>query len=153
MVLDENLNFRSHNKHISKINSGIFVLRSLRGTSNSDVLLAAYYGIVYPHLEYAVPIWGHKTRDTVLLFKLQKRLWGPSFLCPDTSSAKIFSEVPKYKLMVNILETLKIILQNLIFRFRPDTFFTPFCNNLTTPKNAISFFQKHLVYQALIVSH
>lgn len=47
-------------KHMySKRSFGIFVWRSnLRNLENCDVLLIAYYGLIYTHLAYAVPIKG-----------------------------------------------------------------------------------------------
>lgn len=98
MFLDKNLNVRSHIKHISKrINSGIFLLRSLRDISNSDVHLAAYYELIHSHVTHAVSIWSHDTCDTVLLFKLQKRAVRTIFLCPYTSLARTFSDSHKYQ--------------------------------------------------------
>jgi len=51
LVLDERLSFHSHIEHVSKkVSSGIFVLNNLKTQVGADVLLAAYYGLIYPHL-------------------------------------------------------------------------------------------------------
>lgn len=57
LVLDKGLSFHSHIEQESeKIGSSIFVLCNLRITVNINVLMAAYYSLLYPHLANAVPI-------------------------------------------------------------------------------------------------
>ncbi|KAG8320101.1 hypothetical protein J6590_076638 [Homalodisca vitripennis] len=59
LTLDDKLKFYNHTENVSdKVSSGIFAIRTLVKSSNSDVLLSAYYGLIYPHLVYGLPIWG-----------------------------------------------------------------------------------------------
>lgn len=53
LVFDRGLSFHSHIEKVSKkTSSGIVVLRSLRNTVNTNVLVAAYYGLIYPTLRF-----------------------------------------------------------------------------------------------------
>lgn len=74
ITLDHKLNFTGHvNKTSSKLNSGIFLLRRLSCFGNTEILLAAYYGYIYPFLSYGIPIWGLECSRTKRLFSLQKK--------------------------------------------------------------------------------
>ncbi|KAG8330503.1 hypothetical protein J6590_061904 [Homalodisca vitripennis] len=54
LTLDDKLKFHNHIENLSnKVRSGIFAICTLIKSSNSDVLLS-YYGLVYPHLAYAL---------------------------------------------------------------------------------------------------
>jgi hypothetical protein len=71
IILDNHLNYNTHIEQvIQKISMGIFVLRNLAKISNTEVLLTAYYGLIYPFLSYAVPIWGAESCKTLFLFKI-----------------------------------------------------------------------------------
>lgn len=69
------LSFHSHIEQIfKKISSGIFVLRNLRNRVNTNVLMAAYHGLIYINLADVVLIWGHESEKTIFVFKQQKRV-------------------------------------------------------------------------------
>ena len=75
VVIDENLNWKSHVSHIeSKIKRGVSVISKLRHTVTKSILLNLYYSLIYPYLIYGLVAWGN-TYDTTLnpLFNLQKK--------------------------------------------------------------------------------
>lgn len=154
LVLDENLSFHGHIDHVSKkLSSGIFVLRNLRNVANTDVLLAAYYGVIYPNLAYAIPIWGHESQKTKFLFKLQR--WAVRTIfslhrrqcCRDHFRDSNILTFPS----IYILETLTFVKQNHSkFNFSIQT---PYglrnLNQLAIPQHSTSFFKNHLVYNGI----
>lgn len=74
LSIDRHLNFSSHIDIVArKLCSGIFVLRRLSQFSNAEVLIPTYYALIFPHLAYAVTIWGAECSRTQQLFVLQKK--------------------------------------------------------------------------------
>ena len=75
VLIDENLNWKSHVSHIkSKIKRGVGVISKLRHTVTKSILLNLYYSLIYPYLIYGLVAWGNPY-DTTLnpLFNLQKK--------------------------------------------------------------------------------
>ena len=74
LIIDSGLNFSEHiDKVSSKLNSCIFIIRRLSKFCGSNILLAAYYGCFFPHINYAVAIWGAESTKTKNIFRLQKK--------------------------------------------------------------------------------
>ena len=73
VLIDENLNWKSHVPHIeSKIKRGVGVISKLRHIVTKSILLNLYYSLIYPYLIYCLVAQGN-TYDTTLnpLFNLQ----------------------------------------------------------------------------------
>lgn len=129
------------------------MLRMLRQTATPEVLLSAYYGLIYPYLTYAVPVWGCETQRTLFLFRLQKKAIRIVFSlqkresCKDTFRSFRILTFPS----IYILETLSFTKNNM------SSFNTSVnhryslrnTSNLTIPRHSTSFFQKHFHYNAV----
>uniref|UniRef100_A0A1B6KA68 Uncharacterized protein n=1 Tax=Graphocephala atropunctata TaxID=36148 RepID=A0A1B6KA68_9HEMI len=75
IYLNRGLTWNDHIDHVcSKLASGIYVLRSLAKYCPSQVLMVAYYGLIYPHLTYGLVLWGSWANNQFIrVFKLQKQ--------------------------------------------------------------------------------
>uniref|UniRef100_A0A1B6KSA2 Uncharacterized protein n=1 Tax=Graphocephala atropunctata TaxID=36148 RepID=A0A1B6KSA2_9HEMI len=75
IYLNRGLTWNDHIDHIcSKLASGIYVLRSLAKYCPSQVLMTAYYGLIYPHITYGLVLWGACANNQFIrVFKLQKQ--------------------------------------------------------------------------------
>ncbi|KAI5734672.1 hypothetical protein M8J77_009335 [Diaphorina citri] len=73
VLLQPNLCWDSHMENIAKkMNSNIFLLRNLAESVSRNVLKIAYFGLIHPHLTYAVMAWGHSAiKDRA--FSLQRK--------------------------------------------------------------------------------
>uniref|UniRef100_A0A8D8VLG4 Uncharacterized protein n=1 Tax=Cacopsylla melanoneura TaxID=428564 RepID=A0A8D8VLG4_9HEMI len=59
-MLQPNLCWDSHMESVAKkMNTNIFLLRNLANSVSPNVLRTAYFGLIHPHLTYAVLAWGH----------------------------------------------------------------------------------------------
>ncbi len=118
LVIDKNLRFSKHVDKVSRsVSAGIFVLRKLAAHLKIEHLLNIYYGIIYPHLLYALPLWGFSSSRVNHLFVLQKRAIRTIF---HFNSREHCREVFRsYKLLtlpsIYILETLTFVKKTLIF--------------------------------------
>ena len=89
LIMDENLNFQAHiNSVCSKASSGLFALWRLSCYCNTDLLLTAYYGLVYPFLSYSVVIWGADSLRVKPIFVLQKKIIRLIFGLANTESCR-----------------------------------------------------------------
>ena len=91
--IDETLNFKSHfRKVVKKLNSAIFVLRSLKNSLNSNLKMLIFNAIFKCHYEYGAIIWGKSRESEEKIERLQRK----ALLLINGSSAKIHSE-PLFK--------------------------------------------------------
>ena len=60
VLFDDKLNQDKHIQHdISKLSSAIAILHKLKFYAPPSLLEKVHYGIVYPHLSYAITTWGN----------------------------------------------------------------------------------------------
>ena len=78
VILDENLNWKSHIKYLtSKIARASYILSKLRHYVCFSTLKMVYFSLVHPYLSYCISSWGGISKTTLLpLFRLQKKLLG-----------------------------------------------------------------------------
>ena len=153
--IDSRLKFIPHIDAVcKKLSSGIFVLRCLAKFTDTDVLMAAYYGLIYPFLTYAVEIWGHECVRTSFVFKMQKRAIRAIFRKPCQFSCKsLFSD---HNILtfpsIYILNTVLYVHKNLS-RFTQNRSYHQYSlrrnNNILVQSHRTTFFQKHLDYNGV----
>ena len=70
VLFDDKLNRDKHIQHdISELSSAIAILNKLKFYAPPSLLEKVYYGIVYPHLSYAITTWGNA--ESTRLNKIQ----------------------------------------------------------------------------------
>ncbi len=154
VFLDENLKFHCHLEHVTKkISIGIFMLRQLRQSVSTEVLLSAYYGLIYPYLTYAVPVWGSESQKTLFLFRLQRKAVRIIFSVSSKHPCKEFFRT--YNILtfpsLYILETLSFAHSNMsIFNHSTNSRY-PLrnCFNIPVPNHSSTFFQKNFEYNSI----
>ncbi len=72
--LDKGLTWENHIDSVcSKLASGIFALRKLSCFCSPQVLLMAYYGLIFSHINYGIIFWGGSSRKNFdRVFRMQK---------------------------------------------------------------------------------
>lgn len=154
LFLDDKLKFYHHIDHvIKKVCSGIFAIRTLANSTKSDVLLSAYYGLIFPHLTYALPIWGYENKWTLFLFRLQKRAIRAIFSLKRRQTCKPFFQTANILTFPSlyIYKTLSFLKQN-IDKFNNShnhAYNLRTSYNLPVPVHCTTFFQKNLRYNAV----
>ena len=75
IYVDQGLTWDCHVDSVcSKLASGIYVLRQLSKYCPPQILMTAYYGVIYPHLSYGIALWGGCTNvNFSRMFILQKK--------------------------------------------------------------------------------
>jgi hypothetical protein len=153
LTIDSNLKFSGQVEKVSKkLNCGIFILRRLAKFSSVDILMTAYYGCIYPHLSYALPIWGYEKTSTSCIFKLQKKALRVMFrLWPSTSCRGVFrsNRILTFPCMY-ILESTCLILKNShMFKKPPSIYSLRPSNCLAIPPHSTTFYKKQVVYSSI----
>ena len=156
LIIDRNLTFTNHKDWVcKKLSSGIFVLRQLSKFLSSDVLLTAYYGLVYPFLSYAVPIWGYQSTSSQFIFRLQKKAIRAVFGKPSRASCKpLFADNGILTFpSIYILSTVLFVHKHLHlfaeiappshqYNLRPN-------NSIQVPVHKTSFYEHHLRFTGI----
>lgn len=137
-----------------RLGSGIFVLNRLATFANTDVLLSAYYGLVYPYLTYGVEVWGHECVRTHFIFKLQKRAVRSIFKKPFRFHCKSLFVENKILTFPSIYihAAVKYVHNNIRKLHVEDsthTYNLRSRGNITIPKHKTGFFQNHLTYSGI----
>lgn len=157
IIIDRNLKYYSHvNVVAGKLSSGLFVLRRLSSFTDTDVLLMAYYALIYPHMSYAVCIWGHESSYTKQIFLLQKKaIRIIAHLRQRETCKNLFK---KFNILtfpcIYIYHTLLFLKQNthLFNRFLPVSQYSiRNKNNFNIPNHKTSFFKNQSSYNTIIL--
>uniref|UniRef100_A0A1B6L0L5 Reverse transcriptase domain-containing protein n=1 Tax=Graphocephala atropunctata TaxID=36148 RepID=A0A1B6L0L5_9HEMI len=154
LVLDKNLRFCAHVDSVCRrMSAGIFLLRQLSKFAGVDVLLTAYYGVLYPHMVYSVPIWGYECERTRFLFRLQKRAVRTVHGLTGQQSCKDYFRSSKLLTFpcIYILESLTFLKKNLsLFHNNSNhSYSLRDNNNIRIPAHSKTFFKKHLLYSGI----
>ena len=73
VIIDEDLSWKLHiHNQFSKIAHGNWALTNLRKYVNLSTLKCAYYGLIYPHLQYCSSLWGKASKTSLKPFKPSK---------------------------------------------------------------------------------
>lgn len=73
VLLDNRLNWDAHiNGLLSRLSTGIYLLRKIRQCVSKQILINVYYAYFYCHLNYGVLLWGNSS-SSKRVFVLQKR--------------------------------------------------------------------------------
>ena len=101
IMLDTNLNWKSHVHYISKkVKRSIGILSKIRYHVNLDVLTNLYYALIYPFLIYGIVIWGntYPTNIQPLLILQKRSIRIITFSKFDDNSSPLFKQTNILKL-------------------------------------------------------
>ncbi len=73
--IDQDLSWSTQIENVcAKIASGIFLLRNLSEYCTTSILKTAYFGLIYPHINYGIALWGDCSEQRFMrTFILQKK--------------------------------------------------------------------------------
>ena len=90
VLLDENLNFQSHiNSICLKISRATGIIRKMKDLVPPNILTKLYYALVYPHVIYAIEVWGKSSKTA--LKRLSNKLKKAHELLPMSESPKLMN--------------------------------------------------------------
>lgn len=73
VYVDNKLTWEEHSNRISsRLSSIVFAMRNIKNIVSRECLQQVYYGYFYPHLTYALLVWGHSSHAS-LVFAVQRR--------------------------------------------------------------------------------
>lgn len=112
--IDSRLNFNEHvTRCCSKLNSAIFVLRTLANYCSISVLINVYYAIVFSHIKYCISIWSNSNVDQInKVFMAQKRAIRAIFQLKKRDSCK------EYFVKFEIMTVPALIIYTLVCHFQ-----------------------------------
>jgi len=159
VYIDNNLKFVTHVDMVcKKIASGIFVLRSLAKFSDINVLLAAYYGLIYPSLTYAVEVWGHECVRTSFVFTMQKKAIRAIFKKPCRFSCRslfVDNRILTFPCIYIYCTLLYVHKHFSSFNNKSPQIAHDYSlrenNNIRIPSHRTSFFENHLTYNGVLL--
>ena len=75
VIVDEKLNFKDHENCIQKkISRSTGAIYQIKDYLPIDILIKLYYAIIYPHMNYAVTVWGASNlTNRKLILKSQRK--------------------------------------------------------------------------------
>lgn len=153
-TLDADITWQFHVDRVAgRLGSAIYAINSLKRSFGRETLLTAYYGMFYPHLSYAIVVWGlspHAHR----LFVLQKRIVRIIFnLKFRDSCAETFRKNCVLTLAcIYIYKALIFIHQNksqFATRTGVHGYNTRHCNLLCTSRHNHTYFEKSPIYSGI----
>ena len=135
VLIDSTLTWKNHIDNVSsKISKSIGLLYKIRHFVTMDIMKILYYSLVYPHLLYAIEVWG-SADDTHLnkLFLLQKRI--VRLITFSDKRQTDYSFLPSDPLFLKlgihkIFDIFKLMISKFIFK----------CLNKTSPINFYNWF-------------
>ena len=66
VIIDEDVSWKPHiHNQCSKIAHGNWALTNFRKYVNLSTLKCAYYGLIYPHLQYCFSLWGEASKTSL----------------------------------------------------------------------------------------
>jgi hypothetical protein len=88
--LDRGLTWNFHVDDVcSKVSSNIYAIRNLAKYCDKKTLLTAYFGMIYPHFQYGIIVWGQCSKNYFKrVFVLQKKVLRIMFKLKRTQSCK-----------------------------------------------------------------
>lgn len=153
LFVDNNLSFSDHIDHVSgKLGKALFLLRRLKCFNDQNVLLTAYYGCFFPHMTYALPIWGCENGKTFHIFKLQKRALRIIFGLSSRESCKGVFRTNNMLTFPSayILECLNFTVSNIhLFEERQSTYTVRHPILLAIPKHKTTLFERQGYYMCI----
>lgn len=108
-IIDHELKWNKHSHSInSKLKSKVYMMRQLRKTVSTDVLINLYYAEVHSLLQYGIYIWGYSSQTQDLL-KTQKQILRIIFNKPAKEHCKPLFKNSRIMTVVSLYlyETLK----------------------------------------------
>ena len=93
VILDKNLNWKSHINHLkNKLVKGSYILSKLRHYVCFSTLKMVYFSLIHPYLSYCIAAWGGAAPSNLLpLVRLQKKIMRIITFSPyDSHSSPLF---------------------------------------------------------------
>ncbi len=134
VLLDENLTWKMHLKHINtKISRAMFSIKQVKNMLPLDSLRTLYFSMIHPHLSYGILAWGNATtsnlKHTITLQKRAIRLINRSAYNSHTD--------PLFK-------NSQILKLNDLYTYETTMFMYKYMTNKLPPSFANIFIQNHL---------
>jgi hypothetical protein len=154
LTIDPRLDFSEHIHKVSrKLNSCIFILLRLSNFVNTQVLLTASYGCLYPHLSYGIAVWGAESSKTMTLFVLQKKAIRLIFGIKRNKSCRgvFYTNILITFSCLYIYECLSFLFKNKnLFQLRNNSRYDLWHSlTLTIPQHKTTFFEKHTFFNVV----